>query len=94
MSNSGTSGVTPVGSAASVDPAVVSQSPSGSQPSALGGASMSTQISSMEELKKQAPALYHEMLLSVAYQMCSGWKRQQDRIAATMRKARQDQGGG
>ena len=90
MNQDPTSGVTP---ANGTDPAA--ESSENTEVKTVSGAQVSsaTKIENMEDLKKQAPDLYNQVMLSMGYQICSQLKRQQDHLKEIMQKARQESGG-
>lgn len=57
-----------------------------------GGITMSTRISSLAALKKQAPKLYKQMMLGIATNICAEMQKGQDRIHKIMVEARANDG--
>jgi len=58
-----------------------------------GGASSSTTVKDMNDLKKQAPEVYDAMMKGIAQQVCSSMQNHQDRLKRMMQEARRDNGG-
>ena len=58
---------------------------------ASGGASFGTTVSSLNELQKKAPQLFHQMMIGIATAMVGQMKKQQDRLTAMWQKARNNQ---
>ena len=56
---------------------------------APGGVTSATVISSLEELKKQAPEVYNKMLQGIATNICSEMKAHQERLKQLMRKGQE-----
>lgn len=53
-------------------------------------ASSSTTVSSLEDLKKKDPKLYHMMMQGIAMNICREMQHHQEHLKQTMRKASQN----
>jgi len=54
-----------------------------------GGPTTSTKISSMADLKREAPEMYNKMLESIGMKICHDMKDHQDRLKRLMREGNQ-----
>lgn len=83
----------PTHAAATTTTATTATAPSSANPSTAeamassnGGATTSTKIGSLNDLKEKSPELYNKMMQGIATNICNEMKDHQDRLKRLMRE--------